>query len=74
LNLNASVAALHDLEWLPAFDDPSNYNLNADADIRAKMTDKLFSEFKVVYQRDDRPAPGALKNDLRLLLGVGYSF
>jgi len=73
-NLNANVSIFHNLEWLPAFDDPADYNLNTDAGIRAKMTDKLFSEFKVVYQRDNTPAPGALKNDLRFLLGVGYSF
>jgi putative salt-induced outer membrane protein YdiY len=73
-NLNASVSIFHDLEWLPAFDNPADYNLNTDAGIRAKMTDKLFSEFKVVYQRDNTPAPGALKDDVRFLLGVGYTF
>ena len=38
------------------------------------MTDKLFSELKVQYQRDSTPAPGADKNDIRFLLGVGYQF
>jgi putative salt-induced outer membrane protein YdiY len=72
--LNEHVSLFHNLEWLPAFDDPSDYNLNADAGVRAKMTDKLFSELKVVYQRDSTPAPGADKNDTRFLLGVGYQF
>ena len=72
--LNESVGIFHNLEWLPGFMDPSDYNLNTDIGIRAKMTDKLFSEFKVVYQRDNTPAPGAQKNDVRFLLGVGYSF
>jgi len=72
--LNDHVSLFHNLEWLPAFNDPSDYNLNADAGVRAKMTDKLFSEFKVQYQRDSTPAPDAEKNDIRFLLGVGYQF
>jgi putative salt-induced outer membrane protein len=72
--LNEHVSLFHNLEWLPAFDDPGDYNINSDAGIRAKMTDKLFSEFKVQYQRDSTPAPDAEKNDIRFLLGVGYSF
>ena len=72
--INDKVSVFHNLEWLPAFNDPSDYNLNADAGIRAKMTNKLFSEFKVVYQRDSTPAPGAEKNDIRFQLGLGYSF
>ena len=72
--LNEHVSLFHNLEWLPAFEDPGDYNLNADAGVRAKMTDKLFSELKVQYQRDSTPAPGADKNDIRFLLGVGYQF
>ena len=72
--LNEHVSLFHNLEWLPAFEDPGDYNLNADAGIRAKMTDKLFSELKVQYQRDSTPAPSADKNDIRFLLGVGYQF
>lgn len=72
--LNESVSIFHNLEWLPAFNDPSDYNLNSDAGIKAKLTGSLFSEFKVVYQRDSTPAPGAEKNDIRFLLGVGWQF
>ena len=72
--LNDKISVFHNLEWLPAFDDPSDYNLNADAGIQAKITGKLFSQFKIVYERDSTPAPGAEKNDIRFQLGVGYSF
>jgi hypothetical protein len=34
----------------------------------------MFSEFRVIYQQDSTPAPGAEKNDVRLLLGVGWTF
>jgi putative salt-induced outer membrane protein YdiY len=72
--LNESVSVFHNLEWLPAFNDPGDYNLNADAGVKAKLTGSMFSEFKVVYQRDSTPAPGAEKNDIRFLLGVGWQF
>jgi putative salt-induced outer membrane protein len=72
--LNESVSVFHNLEWLPAFNDPADYNLNADAGIKAKLTGSLFSELKAVYQRDSTPAPGAEKNDIRFILGVGWQF
>jgi putative salt-induced outer membrane protein YdiY len=72
--LNDKISVFHNLEWLPAFDDPSDYNLNADAGIQAKIIGKLISQFKIVYQRDSTPAPGAGKDDIRFVLGLGYSF
>jgi putative salt-induced outer membrane protein YdiY len=72
--LNDKIGVFHNFEWLPAFDDPSDYNLNADVGIQAKITGKLISQFKIVYQRDTTPAPGADENDVRFQLGVGYSF
>lgn len=72
--LNDTLALFHNLEYLPAFENPGDYNLNADAGIRATLTKSFFTEFKLVYQRDSTPAPGAQKNDLRYLLGVGWAF
>ncbi len=72
--LNDSVSLFNDVEWLPAFSNPADYNLNADAGVRAKLTGSLFSEFKVLYQRDSTPAPGAQKDDLTFMLSVGWQF
>ena len=71
---NDQVSVFHNLEWLPAFDDPSDYNLIADAGVRAMFTKSFFTEFKVQYLRDSTPAPGALKNDTRFLLSLGWTF
>ena len=49
-------------------------HLNADAGIKAKLSQRWFSEFKVQWQRDSTPAPDAVKDDLKFLLGVGYTF
>ena len=72
--LNATVSVFNDLEWLPAIDDPSDYNLNIVAGIKAQMTAKMYSLFSIVFQRDSTPAPGAEKNDTRLVLGIGWNF
>lgn len=72
--INDKVTLFHNLEYLPAFEDPGDYLLNADAGVRATLTKNFFTEFKVEYKRDSTPAPDALKNDLRYVLGVGWQF
>lgn len=72
--LNEKVSIFNDAEFIAAFEDPSNYIINADAGIQAALTKSFFSQFKVQYRRADRPAPGLLKDDLAFLLGVGWKF
>jgi putative salt-induced outer membrane protein YdiY len=69
-----AVKLFHNLEYLPAIDDPGDYNLNTDAGVRTKLTKTMFAELKAEWRRDSTPAPNALKNDLRFLLGVGWTF
>ena len=72
--LNPTVSVFNDAEYLAAYDDPADYIINADAGIRADLTKNFFSQFSVVYHRNDRPPPGFVKDDLSFLLGVGWSF
>jgi putative salt-induced outer membrane protein YdiY len=72
--VNESFTLFHNLEWLPAFEDPGDYLLATDAGVRAKLTKQMFSEFKVEWNRDSTPAPDSLKNDLRYVLGLGWAF
>jgi putative salt-induced outer membrane protein YdiY len=72
--LNDTVGLFHNLEYLPAFEDPGDYLLTTDAGIRAELTKNFFSEFKVEWKHDATPAPDAQKNDTRFVLGVGWSF
>jgi putative salt-induced outer membrane protein YdiY len=72
--LNDRVSVFNDVEWLPAFQDPSDYVLNADAGIHADFTKHFFAEFKVVYRRNDRPPVGTLKDDLAYIAGLGWKF
>jgi hypothetical protein len=34
----------------------------------------MFSEFKIELKRDSTPAEGAQENDLKYVLGIGWSF
>ncbi len=72
--LNDSVTLFHNLEYLPSLERASDFNLNADAGLRAALTKKMFSEIKIEWRYDATPAPGAHKNDVRYMLGVGWQF
>jgi putative salt-induced outer membrane protein YdiY len=69
------VMLFHNLEWLPALDNPINdYNLNGDVGLRTTIFQGFFAEAKIELRYDSRPAPGAEKEDLRYILAVGWSF
>jgi putative salt-induced outer membrane protein YdiY len=72
--LNDRVSVFNDVEWLPAFENPADYVLTADAGIHADITKQFFSEFKVVYRRNDNPPAGTQKDDLEFLAGLGWKF
>lgn len=69
-----TVTGFHNLEYLPSFTNPADYNLNADAGLKVKIIDNFIAQLKLEYHRDSTPAPGALKNDLLWLIGLGWQF
>ena len=71
---NDKVAFLHNLEYLPSLEDISDYNFYTDAGVRASLTKAMFAQFKVEWRYDATPAPDAHNNDLRYVLGVGWTF
>ncbi len=72
--INDKVKIFHNLEYLPSLEDIEDFNVNADAGLRATLTERMFGEAKVEWKYDATPAPGAEKNDLRWVLGVGWTF
>jgi putative salt-induced outer membrane protein YdiY len=72
--LSDRVSVFHNVEYLPAIDDPSDYTLNADVGLRATLSGSFFTQFKIEYKRDSQPAAGSLKNDLLYTIGVGWQF
>ena len=72
--LNDNVSVFHNLEYLPSVEDIDDFNLNADLGVKASMTDRMITQFKMEWRYDATPAPSADKNDLRYILGVGWQF
>jgi putative salt-induced outer membrane protein YdiY len=72
--LRDNVKFFHNLEYLPAFEDPGDYLLTTDIGLRVDLTEHFFTEGRVEWKRDSTPAPDTLKNDLRYIIGIGWSF
>jgi putative salt-induced outer membrane protein len=61
-------------EYLPAFEDFSNYTLNAEAGVEADLTTKLSLRLVAQDTYRSEPAPGRKQNDFKLLAGLNYKF
>lgn len=62
------------LEWIPQVDRFANWILNFEAGISAPVIKALDVRLVAQDSYDNRPAIGRLKNDLKVLAGVGYRF
>ncbi len=62
------------VEWIPQVDKFSNWILNAEAGISAPITKSLDVRLVADDNYNNQPAPGRLKNDLKLMAGIGYRF
>jgi hypothetical protein len=62
------------LEWIPQVDEFANWILNAEAGISAPVYKALDVRLVAQDQYNNRPATGRLKNDFKLLAGVGLRF
>lgn len=62
------------VEWIDQVDKTDNWILNAEVGVSAPITKAL--DVRVVAQDsyDNVPAAGRLKNDFKLLAGIGYRF
>ncbi|WP_428940083.1 DUF481 domain-containing protein [Fontivita pretiosa] len=72
--LRQNVSFFHNVEYLPSVEDIADFIITADAGMRVSLTDSFFTEFKFEWQHDSTPAAGAVDDDLRYLLGVGWTF
>ena len=72
--VNEKVKLFHNLEFLPGLEDLDDFNVNSDVGVRVDLREDMFGELKLEWRYDSTPAPGAEKNDLRWVLGVGWAF
>ena len=61
------------LEYLPEAEDFDNYLLTAEVGVEAAMNDHLSLRIVLQDKYDSTPAPGAERNDLSLLAGLGFT-
>lgn len=62
------------LEWIPEVDRFANWILNAEVGVSAPLTKALDVRLVADDSYNNRPATGRLKNDLKVLAGLGYRF
>lgn len=74
VKFNDRVTGFHNFEYLPGLDQIGDYFFDTDAGIRASISERMFTEFKLDYRYDSRPAPGRGSSDIRYILGVGWNF
>jgi putative salt-induced outer membrane protein YdiY len=69
-----NVRFAHNLEYLPSLEDVGQFIVNADVGLRADLTKRMFTDFKIQWTYNSDPAPGAFENDVRYLASLGWRF
>jgi putative salt-induced outer membrane protein YdiY len=72
--LAKNLTFINDLTYYPAFEKFSDYYLTTTAELRAQVTEVIFTNFKVVFDYDATPAEGQGNTDVKYILGVGVKF
>jgi hypothetical protein len=72
--LRESVTFLHDLTYYPSTDKFSDYYLTSTAEVRAYFSERMFGNFKAIFDYDATPAIGSGSTDVKYIIGVGLSF
>ena len=62
------------VEWIPEVDRFANWILNTEVGISAPIVKSVDVRLVAQDSYDNRPAPERLKNDLKVLAGIGYRF
>jgi len=68
------ITFLNDLTYYPSLEEFSDYYLTSTWELRASVTEKMFTNFKVIFDYDATPAVGAGNTDVKYILGVGWNF
>jgi putative salt-induced outer membrane protein YdiY len=72
--LSTKLHLFNDVSYNPTMRNFSDYVLSSSAEVRAMFTDKLFANFKVLFDFDSTPAEDKTPTDIKYLLGVGSKF
>jgi len=71
--LNSRITFLHNLNYFPGMTELSDYYLTADAELRAQITEKIFTSLKTLLDYDSTPSQKA-STDTKYFLNQGWNF
>ncbi|MHC4212747.1 MAG: DUF481 domain-containing protein [Planctomycetota bacterium] len=72
--LAKTVKFIHDLTWYPSVRDFSDYFMTSTSELRADITESIFTNFKIIFNYDATPAIGKGDTDVKYIVGVGGKF
>jgi putative salt-induced outer membrane protein YdiY len=72
--LRDNIQFIHNLKFYPAVDKLSDYFLTSTAEIKAGITENIFTSFKVLFDYDATPAADSGNTDVKYILSVGAEF
>ena len=72
--LTQTLMFINDLTYYPSLESSGDYLLTTTGELRARLTDLIFTNFKVVFDYDSSPAQGKGKTDVKYIFGIGVKF
>jgi putative salt-induced outer membrane protein YdiY len=72
--VNDHIRIWENVEILPQVDNFDNYVVNSELGLEAALSKSFTLKTFLDDNYDNRPAPGKLKNDVRLVTALGYKF
>jgi putative salt-induced outer membrane protein YdiY len=72
--LTKTLMFINDLTYYPSLETSGDYFLTTTGELRAKLTEMIFANFKTVFDFDSSPAQGKGKSDVKYILGIGCTF
>jgi len=72
--INEQTRFEQNLEAFPSLEDVEDFYGRLDTRLKLKVSDNLFAQLQHVFDYDNTPAAGAVRDDHRLILGLGWSF
>lgn len=71
---NDTFSFISGLTYYPSTEDVADYYLTSSHELRAKINDHLFTNFRVLFDYDDTPATGQDSTDVKYIFGIGVTF
>ena len=72
--IRPSLTLLYDISYFQSLEDKDDSNIFADARLRMRLTDEMFTQLQYIFEFDNTPSKNAERVDNTVLLSVGFTF